>query len=467
MTSTPTPPSAPGEEAPVAAGTSPRTPLGRGTPTSSARPRPARRQRRAGFASAWLGWMLDGFETYSVVLVGGLVVADLVGPHASPMYFSVVLAVQLVAWAVGGLASGVLIDYFGRRQVLMGSILLYSVATGLAALAPNFGLFLLLRVLAGLGMGAEWGPGSALVAESWPNRSRGRGVALLQSAFGVGFLIATGAFQLLDGTGPHVWRWMLLLGAVPALLVLLIRRTVGESALWQATDERRRAVARRNRAGEQLSEEERALIGFPLRRIFTDPRWRTRLWRLLVLSAASLVGWWAVSTWIPRYVGEAVQAAGSSTTTVTLIVLAYNVGGVLGWLLWGVLADLVGRRPTLWGYYLGALLLTWLLFGVEWHSLGLLTVVVFVNGVFTLGQMGWMATYPAELFPTAVRGTAITTVFNATRFIAAAGALLSGSLVAGLGGISAAALAIGSIYVLGLFFALAAGPETRGRPLPD
>ncbi|SOD62137.1 Predicted arabinose efflux permease, MFS family [Streptomyces zhaozhouensis] len=436
-------------------------------PATAGRPQPGWRQRRAAFASAWLGWMLDGFETYAIVLVGGLVMADLVGPDASPMYFSVVLAVQLVAWAVGGLASGVLIDYFGRRRVLMYSILLYSVATGLAALAPNFGIFLALRVLAGFGMGAEWGPGSALVAESWPNRSRGRGVALLQSAFGVGFLLATGAFQLLEGTGSDAWRWMLLLGAVPALLVLVIRRTVGESELWRATDERRRAVARRARAGEPLADDERALIGFPLRRIFADPLWRSRLLRLLVLSAASLVGWWAVSTWIPRYVGEAVAAAGSSSTTVTLIVLAYNVGGVLGWLLWGVLADVVGRRWTLWGYYLGALSLTWLLFGVDWPSLGWLAVVVFVNGVFTLGQMGWMATYPAELFPTAVRGTAITTVFNGTRFIAAAGALLSGSLVAGLGGISTAALTIGSIYALGLVFALIAGPETRGRPLPD
>ncbi|GAA3848752.1 MFS transporter [Streptomyces sedi] len=436
-------------------------------PATAGRPRSGRRQRRAAFASAWLGWMLDGFETYAIVLVGGLVMADLVGPDASPMYFSVVLAVQLVAWAVGGLASGVLIDYFGRRRVLMYSILLYSVATGLAALAPNFGIFLALRVLAGFGMGAEWGPGSALVAESWPNRSRGRGVALLQSAFGVGFLLATGAFQLLEGTGSDAWRWMLLLGAVPALLVLVIRRTVGESELWQATDDRRRDVARRARAGETLTDDERALIGFPLRRIFADPLWRSRLLRLLVLSAASLVGWWAVSTWIPRYVGEAVAAAGSSTTTVTLIVLAYNVGGVLGWLLWGVLADVVGRRWTLWGYYLGALSLTWLLFGVDWPSLGWLTVVVFVNGIFTLGQMGWMATYPAELFPTAVRGTAITTVFNGTRFIAAAGALLSGSIVAGLGGISTAALTIGSIYALGLVFSLIAGPETRGRPLPD
>jgi len=426
----------------------------------------ARRQRRANFASAWLGWMLDGFETYAVVLVGGLVVADLVGPKASPLYFSLVLAVQLVAWALGGLTSGILIDYFGRRRVLMGSILLYAVCTGLAAAVQNFELFLLLRVLAGFGMGAEWGPGSALVAETWPDRSRGRGVALLQSAFGVGFLLATGVFFLLDGTGPGKWRWMLLAGAVPALLVLLIRRTVGESELWQSADRRRRETARRARSGERLSADEQALVRFPLRRVLANPLWRSRLLRLLVLSAASLVGWWAVSTWIPRYVAAVLQEAPASPN-VTLVVLAYNVGGVLGWLLWGVLADLVGRRWTLWGYYAGALVLTWLLFGLNWPSTGALTAVVFVNGVFTLGQMGWMATYPAELFPTAVRGTTITTVFNATRFIAAAGALLSGSIVAGLGGIATASLAIGSVYVLGLVFALIAGPETRGKPLPS
>lgn len=426
-----------------------------------------RRQRRAAFVSAYLGWMLDGFETYAIVLVGSLVIADLVGAGASPLYFSVVLAVQLVAWALGGLASGVLIDYFGRRKVLMGSILLYSIATGLAAFSPNFAIFLLLRVVAGLGMGAEWGPGSALVAESWPDRSRGCGVALLQSAFGVGFILATGVFAVVGGSaGTGTWRWMLVLGALPALLVLIVRRNVGESELWRAADERRRSIARRARSGLELTDDERALVGFPLRQVFADPVWRTRMLRLLALSAASLVGWWAVSTWIPRYVGAAVEAAGSAPTTVTLIVLAYNVGGVLGWLLWGVLADVVGRRWTLWGYYAGALALTWLLFGIQWPNLAALTAVVFVNGVFTLGQMGWMATYPAELFPTAVRGTAITTVFNGTRFIAAIGAVLSGSIVAGLGGISAAALTIGSVYAIGLVFALIAGPETRGTPLP-
>ena len=202
--------------------TSEPTPPGTTTATSPPAPASTRRQRRSAFASAWLGWGLDGFETYAIVLVSSFVVADLIGPNSSAVYVATIVAVQLVAWALGGLASGVLIDYFGRRRLLMYSIVLYTVATALSALSPNFAVFLILRVIAGFGMGAEWGPGSALVAETWPDRSRGKGLALLQSAFGFGFLAATGTFFLLqqiDGT--TTWRWMLARrrGARPAVAV--------------------------------------------------------------------------------------------------------------------------------------------------------------------------------------------------------------------------------------------------------
>ncbi|ODT98171.1 MAG: MFS transporter [Pseudonocardia sp. SCN 72-86] len=432
----------------------------------AAAPKAAPSTRRANFASAWLGWMLDGFETYAIVLVGSLVVADLVGKGASPIYFGAILAVQLIAWAVGGLASGVLIDYFGRRKVLMASILTYAIATGLAALSPNFAIFLVLRIIAGLGMGAEWGPGSALVAETWSDRTRGRGIALLQCAFGVGFLVATGVFWLLGPTEPGTWRWLLAIGALPALVVLFVRRRVGESPMWEDADARRRSATARAAKGETLDEHERALTVFTLRRLFTEPESRRRILKLLACSTASLVGWWAVSTWVPQYAGAAVKAAGAAPTTTTLIVVAYNVGGVLGWLAWGVLADAIGRRWALWSYFAGALVLTWVLFGIQYSSLGLLALVVAVNGFFTLGQMGWMATYPGELFPTSLRGSAITVVFNVSRVFAAAGALLAGGIVGGLGGITTAALTIGSIYVLGLVFALIVGPETKGKPLP-
>ncbi|KAA9162634.1 MFS transporter [Amycolatopsis acidicola] len=430
------------------------------------RPAPGRsRGRGVAFAAAYLGWVLDGYETYALVLIGSQLVAELVGPHASPLYFGGLLAVQLVAWAIGGLCAGVLTDYFGRKRVLMYSILVYALFTGLSALASEYWVFLLLRVVTGLGMGAEWGPGSALVSEIWPDRSRGKGIALLQSGFGVGFLLATGAYWTLSATGAGQWRWMLVLGAVPALVALFVRRSVRESELWEQTDARRKEVRARVRRGGELGAEDRALSRFTVAAILADPVLRRRLLGLLVLSAASLIGWWAVSTWIPSFVGQAVSGQGAAKSVTTWIVLGYNFAGVLGWLVFGALADKIGRRWTIWGYFLFSLGAVWLLFAVPYGSLGTLGFFVFVNGFFTLGQMGWMATYPVELFPTHARGTGITLVFNTTRFIAAAGALLSGYLVSAFGGIQVAALAIGSVYVLGVAVTFLVGPETKGQPL--
>lgn len=167
--------------------------------------------RRHAFAGAYLGWMFDGYETFATVLVASFVVNDLVGPGASernPYYVGGILAITLLSWAIGGLASGVLADRFGRRRVMIVSILWYSVCAGLTALAPAYGVLLVLRFLTGLGMGAEWGGGSSLVAETAPPRRRGLRIALLQSGFGVGFLIATGVWQLVNQGNPGDWRWM-------------------------------------------------------------------------------------------------------------------------------------------------------------------------------------------------------------------------------------------------------------------
>ncbi|MCW2879529.1 MAG: major facilitator superfamily 1 [Sphaerisporangium sp.] len=431
-----------------------------------ARRHAGKRDQRVAFGAAFLGWMLDGFETYALVLIGSQVVAGLVGRDASPLYFSGLLAVQLVAWAIGGLFAGVLTDYFGRKRVLTYSILVYAAFTGLTALSPNYWIFIVLRFVTGLGMGAEWGPGSALVSEIWPDRSRGKGVALLQSGFGVGFLLATGVFWLLKDTGPNAWRYVLLVGAIPALLVILVRRHVKESSLWLDTNDARRQAHARAGRGEALADRDRLLTRFTLWGILADPTLRRRLVRLLVMSSASLIGWWAVSTWLPRFVGAAVTQHSAGPSAATWIILGYNFAGVVGWLAFGVVADAVGRRWTIWAYFVGALATVWLLFAVPYGSIPILGAFVLVNGFFTLGQMGWMATYPIELFPTYARGTAISVIFNLTRFLAAAFALLSGYLVSVFGSIGIAGLIIGSVYVLGIAVTLIAGPETKGTPLP-
>jgi len=419
--------------------------------------------------ASFLGWMFDGYETYALILVAGVALRQLLPPDqlaSIPIYIGGLLAVTLVGWATGGIIAGVLADYIGRKRMLMLSILWYALFTGLTAFAASYTSLLILRFLTGLGLGAEWGPGTAILGESWPSRSRGRAASVLQSAIGFGLLLASGVWLYVAPLGPDAWRYMFLLGILPALSVLWIRSSVRDPDLWIAASERRRQARQRLASGEPASREDRMLVGFTVKQILAIPDLRRRLLLLLALSLSTIVAWWAVSTWIPFYAGQlASRAGGDALRWAALAGLYYNLGGILGYFVFGVLADLWGRKPTMLLYYAGAVVLVLVLFrAVQDPSVFL--VVAAVNGFFTLGQFAWMPVYLPELFPTAVRGSAISLVFDVTRYLAAAGPLLAGWLIVSLGGVSMAASIIGLSYLLGLLVTPFAAPETKGRPLP-
>ncbi|TYQ11793.1 UNVERIFIED_ORG: sugar phosphate permease [Gordonia westfalica J30] len=426
-----------------------------------------RNGRRHAFAGAYLGWMFDGYETFATVLVASFVVNDLVGKDASPYYVGAILAITLLSWAIGGLASGVLADRFGRRKVMIVSILWYAICAGLTALAPSYGVLLVLRFLTGLGMGAEWGGGSSLVAETAPPRRRGLRLAFLQSGFGIGFLIATGVWQLVNQGNPGDWRWMYALGVVPALLVLYIRRLASDSPLWVKVDQQRRALTEAVSSGSVSSAKAAEFLKPSISQVFSHPVYRSRVLMLTLGALASMIGWWAVSTWIPAYARSIlVGTTDDVPSAVTLVVLAYNAAGVVGYLVNGWLADLVGRKPVIFTFFVASVALTPCMFLIP-DSKGSLIFWAAVNGFFTLGQMTWLALYPSELFPTNVRATGMTLVFNLARFPAAIGALISASLITTFGSISDAAIVIGCAgYGLGVIVALFLGPETRGTNLP-
>ena len=437
---------------------------------------PEQAQPQALTAASWraliasfLGWMFDGYETYALILVAGVALRQLLVPDqlaSLPIYIGGLLAVTLVGWATGGIIAGVLADYIGRKRMLMLSILWYALFTGLTAFAGSYSSLLILRFLTGLGLGAEWGPGTAILGESWPSRSRGRAASVLQSAIGFGLLLASGVWLYVAPLGPDAWRYMFVLGVLPALSVLWIRTSVRDPDLWIAASERRRQARQRLASGLPVSREDRLLVGFTVKQILAIPDLRRRLLLLLVLSLSTIVAWWAVSTWIPFYAGQlAARAGGDVQRWVALAGLYYNLGGILGYFVFGVLADFWGRKPTMLLYYAGAVVLVLVLFrAVQDPSVFL--VVAAVNGFFTLGQFAWMPVYLPELFPTAVRGSAISLVFDVTRYLAAAGPLLAGWLIVNLGGVSAAASIIGLSYLLGLLVTPFAAPETKGRPLP-
>jgi len=258
---------------------------------------------------------------------------------------------------------------------------------------------------------------------------------------------------------------MFVIGILPAFLLLYVRRWVDEPALWVAANRRRREARKRLEMGG-VSQQDRELVQFTVTRVLSDTELRRRVGLLLLMSISTVVGWWSVSTWIPQYAAQLASNGGQqSQLSVSLVVLVFSAGAIAGYLVLGLLADIIGRKPTTWLYYLGALGLS-LCFFLLVHDKHVLLVMAAANGFFTNGQFAWMTIYLPELFPTRVRGSAISLVFDSTRSIAALGPLLAGWLISSFGGIGTAAAMMSLIYVVGLVVSPFAGPETKGKPLP-
>src|SRR5437660_1220723 len=149
-----------------------------------------------------------------------------------------------------------------------------SCITGGTALAWDCPSFLALRFIVGLGLGAEWGAGTSMVAEMWPAEHRGKGAGLMQCGLGIGFFCASGIWFFISAMGPSAWRWMYVIGVLPALATWWIRRGLVESDKWMESDRRRRAVTAAQNRGEHLDEVSRQLARFTLVDLFANPRTR-------------------------------------------------------------------------------------------------------------------------------------------------------------------------------------------------
>src|SRR5437660_450905 len=244
-----------------------------------------RRAWRALFA-AQLGWMLDAMD----FLLFNFAIIPIQKEFAlSKTTVGALLAVGLVAGAVGGVIFGPIADRIGRVRALTLSILLYSLAT--AGLATSGALWQLVmwRVLVGLGMGGEWSCGSVLVAEEWPAEHRGKAMGIMQSGWAIGALIAAAASALM--LGRFGWRPLFLIGALPAVAAFIIRRNVPEPPVWR---ERKREPSRWS---EMFSAQ------FARRTIIAT-----------LLASSVLVGYWGVMTWLPAFLATPIEKGGAGLT---------------------------------------------------------------------------------------------------------------------------------------------------------
>lgn len=412
--------------------------------------------------AANLGWLFDGFETYALILTAGVALKQL-HPDGNPaFYIGLTIAMTLLGWGAGGIIGGIVADYIGRRRVLLLSITLYSIFTGLSAFAWNWESFLVLRLLTGVTLGSEWGTGTSLVAEMWPAHARAKAAGLMQCGLGLGFFVASAAWHFIAPLGEDSWRYMFLLGVLPAFFALWLRRGVPESDKWVKVASRRASL----QAQSSLTDEEKTYTKFTLRQIMADPQLRRLTILGSIMSTVTTLAWWGISTWVPAYVGSIAASDGHSAESYASTAgMIYNVGAIAGYISLGFAADRFGRKGTVFTYFAASLIMTPVLF--LWTSdLTLVLLLCAVNGFFTLGQYTWMPVWLPEFYPTHLRATGAAFVFNAARFIAFLGPLLAGTIIATFGGYSTAATVLGLIYIVGMVV-VPFCPETRGRALPE
>jgi MFS family permease len=396
-------------------------------------------EARRALVAAGLGWMLDSFDVMLYALVLASIMPDL---GLTKDVAGILGSVTLLASAAGGIIFGIIADRYGRTRALMASVLIYSVFTAACGFANTVAQLALFRVLLGLGMGGEWASGAALVSETWPAMHRGKALGLMQSAWAIGY----GAAALVTWIVLPRWGWraVFFVGILPALLTLWIRRHVQEPALWR--EARQTAGAR-------------------------TPAWSTMFGASLapltiavtLMNAFTMFGWWGFNLWLPGYLSLPVSAGGRgfSTATMSQFLIALNGGMWFGYVTFGYISDIMGRKRAYVLYTLTAAVLILVYLSVS-HPTGLLLLGPFV-AFFATGYFSGFGAVTAEIYPTSIRASAQGFTYNIGRVASAVAPFAVGSLAQTRG--FDVALSITSVA-----FVLAAVmwiwiPETRGRAL--
>jgi MFS family permease len=398
---------------------------------------------------SWAGWT---FDFYDLMLYSFLLIPIGKELHLSRVALSYVLGSSLTATALGGVIFGLLADKLGRKTILSWTILVYSVGSFLCGFSNSITTLLVFRIITGIGVGGEWATGQAYIAETFPPRMRGRVGALMQTGAPVGVAVAAvvaGFVQPLLG-----WRGCFWISVIPALLVLLIRKSLRESDMWV---ERQRLKFAGELSGHEMEIESKnkliSLITGPYRKFF---------FLALVLATLDLSAYWFTYSWLPGYLQAERHL---SLTKSSLWMLVTQTGGVLGYISFGFVADWLGRRPA-YSIYGGIWAAGMLMITIFWGAIVALPVVIlgfmFLTGIGT-GMFGGYGPLFAELFPTGLRNTAMGTAFNVGRGVQ----FLTPVIIA----VVATRYGLSGGLSLAAFFALACGawiwtfPETKGKKL--
>lgn len=399
-------------------------------------------------AAAFLGWMFDGLEMGIFPVVARPALQELLGTQADRLvgpWMGYITALFLLGAASGGLVFGWLGDRLGRVRAMTLSILTYSLFTGICYLAQAPWQLGLCRFLAAVGMGGEWALGVALVMECWPEGRRPLMAGVIGAAGNLGYALI-GLITWVVPVRPDSWRWVMLAGACPAGLALLITLLVPESKRWKESVQKQRIVVQ------------------PLEVVF-GPELRRITLLAIALGSVALIGTWGSVQWLPLWADQMTGKTQPQVKGITMFVM--SLGAVAGCFAGSWVGGRFGRRVAYFGLCAASLLSCGVLFRTVRSFDAAFIVGAFVVGAATAAFYGWLPLYLPELFPTRARATGQGVSYNTGRILAAVGALTQGQLVAHYGGSYARAGAtVTLIYVVGMLL-IWFGPETKGRPLPD
>jgi MFS family permease len=396
---------------------------------------------------SWAGWT---FDFYDLILYSFLLIPIGEELQLSREMLSWVLGTSLAATAIGGVIFGALADRLGRRLVLSLTILTYSLGTFLCGFSTGFYDLLIFRIITGLGVGGEWATGQAYVAESFPAKMRGRFCAIMQTGAPIGVALASvvgGFVQPLLG-----WRGCFMISALPAFLVVVIRRGLPESDLWA----RRQLLAKTGALSKDVLEQERRNKFL----VLLTPAYRRTFLFALVLAILDMSAYWFTYSWLPGYLQSERHL---SLATSALWILVTQTGGFLGYLSFGMVADFLGRRPaySIYGVFwaVGLTMIT-LLWQIVVVYPAVILAFMFLVG-FGTGMFGGYGPLFAELFPTGIRNTAMGAAFNLARGVQFFTPIII-AVIARRYGLA------GGIWMAALFALLCGAwiwvfPETRGK----
>jgi MFS family permease len=348
------------------------------------------RQHYVILALSWAGWLFDFYDL--------MLYSFLLAPIAAELGFSreqssLVLSFSLGFTALGGIIFGRLADRFGRKAVLQWTIMAYSAGALLSAVASGLPSLLLARIVTAVGVGGEWATGQTMISETFPAERRGHYGALMQTGapLGVGLAAIMGSFF----APAFGWRWTFAVSALPAVLVTLIRRYMPESDVWQAM----RASATPQRGAFA------ALLHPPLRRLAVCS---------FALAALNMSAYWFTYSWLPTYLAT---DRGLGIARSGLWLLTIVAGELVGYGSFGWFADRFGRRPVFTVFTLimagGLLMITLFWHAIEGQPGWILAFMLLVG--FGTGSWSTFGPFFAELFPTALRNTAVGSIFNLAR----------------------------------------------------